>query len=84
MARGKSKRELAVVHDDLDAEMQHTTRTHGCVEIRGIVGNTQRTPLDACSHVYKDLDEVPCVLDADGIARIAKRMYPVANIKGTD
>ena len=24
------------------------------------------------------------VLEAEGIARIAQRMYPVANIKGTD
>lgn len=64
--------------------MKHTTRTLGCVEIRGIVGNTQRTPLDECGHVYKDLDEVLRVLDAEGIARIEKRMYPVANIKGTD
>jgi tRNA-splicing ligase RtcB len=84
MARGKAKRELAAIHDDVDAEMKNTTRTLGGVEIRGIVGNTRRTPLDECGHVYKDLDEVLRVLETEGIAKVAKRLYPVANIKGTD
>ncbi len=84
MARGKAKRELAAMHDDIDAEMRDITRTLGGVEIRGILGNTRRTPLDECGHVYKDLDEVLRVLESAGIARIANRMYPVANIKGTD
>jgi len=41
-----------------------------------------RTPLDECGHVYKDLDEVLAVLETEGIAKVAHRMYPVANIKG--
>jgi tRNA-splicing ligase RtcB len=41
-------------------------------------------PLDECAHVYKDLDEVLAVLEAEGIARVAHRLYPVANIKGAD
>lgn len=32
----------------------------------------------------KDLDEVLRVLETQGIARVANRLYPVANIKGTD
>jgi len=84
MARGKAKRELADIHDDIDNEMRHIRRNLGGVEIEGIVGNTQRTPLDECGHVYKDLDEVLNVLETEGIARVAHRMYPVANIKGTD
>ena len=40
--------------------------------------------LDECGHVYKDLDEVLSVLETEGIARVANRMYPVANIKGAD
>ena len=84
MARGKAKRELAEIHDDIDAEMREITRTLGGVEVKGIVGNTRRTPLDECGHVYKDLDEVLAVLETEGIARVAHRMYPVANIKGTD
>ena len=40
--------------------------------------------LDECGHVYKDLDEVLKVLETEGIARVAHRMYPVANIKGAD
>ena len=59
-------------------------RVCGGVTIEGIVGNTKRTPLDECGHVYKDLDEVLGVLEAEGIAQVAHRMYPVANLKGTN
>ena len=38
----------------------------------------------SAAHVYKDLDAVLAVLEAEGIARVAHRLYPVANIKGTD
>jgi tRNA-splicing ligase RtcB len=84
LSRGKARRELAVRHDAIDAEMREVKRTLGGVEITGIVGNTKRTPLDECAHVYKDLDQVLAVLEAEGIAEIAHRLYPVANIKGTD
>lgn len=84
MARGHAKRELARIHDDIDGEMRDIVRTLGGVPIRGVVGNTRRTPLDECGHVYKSLDEVLRVLEAEGIARVAQRMYPVANIKGMD
>ncbi len=48
------------------------------------MGSHDTTPLDECAHVYKDLDEVLAVLEVNDIARIAHRLYPVANIKGTD
>jgi tRNA-splicing ligase RtcB len=84
MARGRAKRELGSLQDDIDREMRTITRTLGGVSIRGIVGNTAHTPLDECGHVYKDLDAVLQVLEDEGIARVARRLYPVANIKGTD
>lgn len=91
LGRGEAKRELESMHDEIDAEMRSIERTfgadadgHGGVVIRGIVGNTERTPLDECGHVYKDLDEVLEVLEGEGIARVERRLYPVANIKGTD
>jgi tRNA-splicing ligase RtcB len=84
MARGQAKRELAAIHDDIDREMREVTRTLGGVSIRGIVGNTERTPLDECGHVYKDLDAVLRVLEDEGIAKVAQRLYPVANLKGAD
>lgn len=84
MGRGAAKRSLAHIHDDIDREMRTVERTLGGVSITGIVGNTKRTPLDECGHVYKDLDEVLRVLEAEGIARVAHRLYPVANIKGMD
>jgi hypothetical protein len=34
--------------------------------------------------VYKDLDAVLAVLEDEGIARVDRRLYPVANIKGAD
>jgi tRNA-splicing ligase RtcB len=82
MGRGAAKRELTHIHDDIDEEMKTITRTLGGVEVVGIVGNTDRTPLDECGHVYKDLDEVLGVLETEGIAEIKHRLYPVANIKG--
>jgi hypothetical protein len=84
MARGHAKRELAPLQHDIDHEMRTVTRTLGGVPIRGIVGNTDHTPLDECGHVYKKLDAVLGALEDAGIARVAQRLYPVANIKGTD
>ena len=84
LARGAAKRDLAPLQGRIDAEMRGVVRTLGGVEIRGIVGNTERTPLDECAHVYKDLDAVLGVLEREGIARVAHRLYPVANLKGTD
>jgi tRNA-splicing ligase RtcB len=84
MARGRAKRELAPLQGDIDREMRSVTRTLGGIPIRGIVGNTEHTPLDECGHVYKNLDAVLRVLECEGIARVAQRLYPVANIKGAD
>jgi len=84
LARGEARRRLAVRHDEIDREMATVERTLGGVAVRGVVGNTERTPLDECAHVYKSLDEVLAVLEGEGIARVAHRLYPVANIKGTD
>jgi tRNA-splicing ligase RtcB len=84
MGRKQARRELSGIHDDIDREMRTIRRVCGGVTIEGIVGNTKRTPLDECGHVYKDLDEVLGVLEAEGIAQVAHRMYPVANLKGTN
>jgi tRNA-splicing ligase RtcB len=84
LARGAAKRSLQASHDEIDREMREVERTLGGVTIRGIVGNTERTPLDECGHVYKDLDAVLAVLEAEGIARVLHRLYPVANLKGMD
>lgn len=82
MGRGQAKRELVHIHDEIDHEMRSIERVLGGVPIRGVVGNTARTPLDECHHVYKDLDAVIDVLETEGIARLERRLYPVANLKG--
>ncbi len=88
LGRGQAKRKLEHRQDAIDAEMRTVRRSFGppdaAVEIEGIVGNTRKTPLDECGHVYKDLDEVLAVLESEGIAKVAHRLYPVANLKGTD
>ena len=43
-----------------------------------------KTPLDECGRVYKDLDAVLAVLEQEQIAKVAHRLYPVANMKGMD
>jgi len=84
LGRGQAKRDLSHRQGEIDREMREIERTLGGVTIKGVVGNTQRTPLDECGHVYKQLDDVLGVLEREGIAKIHKRLYPVANIKGTD
>jgi len=82
MGRGKAKRDFAALQSDIDDEMNSITRTLGGVEITGILTNGRQTPLDECGYVYKDLDAVLRVLEVEGVASVAHRMYPVANIKG--
>jgi tRNA-splicing ligase RtcB len=84
LARGEAKRTLEAVHDDIDREMRVVRRDFAGVTIEGILGNMRRTPLDECARVYKNLDEVLAVLEAENIATVAHRLYPVANIKGAD
>ncbi|MEO8184944.1 MAG: RtcB family protein [Deltaproteobacteria bacterium] len=84
LARGKAKHKFERLQADIDNEMATVKRTLGGVQVEGIMGNTKKTPLDECTHVYKDLDEVLAVLEALGIARVAHRLYPVVSIKGTD
>jgi tRNA-splicing ligase RtcB (3'-phosphate/5'-hydroxy nucleic acid ligase) len=84
LARGEAKRRLEPRQQRIDEEMASVERCFGGVSIEGIVGNLRHVPLDECAHVYKDLDEVLAVLEGEGIARVAKRLYPVANIKGAD
>lgn len=84
MARGEAKRKLAHKQEYIDQEMRTVQRMFGGTHIEGVVGNHKHTPLDECAHVYKNLDEVLAVLEAENIARVAHRLYPVANIKGAD
>ena len=84
MSRGEAKRKLEHKQDRIDDEMATVRRTFAGVQIEGIVSNHTHVPLDECAHVYKDLDGVLAVLEKEGIARVEKRLYPVANIKGAD
>ena len=84
MARGQAKKNLAHKQDVIDQEMATVLRSFGGIEVEGIVGNTKKTPLDECGHVYKDLDAVLDVLEANGVAKVAHRLFPVANLKGVD
>jgi tRNA-splicing ligase RtcB len=84
LARGEAKRRLEHKQERIDDEMAHVKRSFGGVLVEGIVGNQRHVPLDECAHVYKDLDEVLRVLEGAEIARVARRLYPVANIKGMD
>ena len=84
MARGDARRKLEHKQLKIDGDMRKVQRELGGVRIEGIATNHIHVPLDECSHVYKDLGSVLDVLVSNGIARIDKRLYPVANIKGTD
>jgi tRNA-splicing ligase RtcB (3'-phosphate/5'-hydroxy nucleic acid ligase) len=84
LARGDAKRKLSHKQLFIDDEMKNIKRRFGDVDIEGIAINNKHTPLDECSHVYKDLDAVLEVLTDNNIARISNRLYPVANLKGVD
>ena len=84
LARGEAKRKLGHKQQRIDEEMATVRRTFNGVQIEGIVGNHKHTPLDECGHVYKDLDAVLAVLEAEKIARVTNRLYPIANLKGAD
>ena len=84
LARGKAKRKLEHKQERIDKEMSTVRRDFAGVPIEGIVGNTNKTPLDECGEAYKDLDEVLSVLTTAGMARVVHRLFPVASIKGTD
>ena len=68
----------------VNEEMAEIVRVFDGVEVKGIVCNHDNIPLVECRYVYKDLDTVLDILDANGIARIDTRLFPVANIKGDD
>lgn len=82
LGRNAAKKKLEHKQEFIDNKMRNVERKLGGTMIRGIVGNTKKTPLDECDHVYKDLDEVLVVLEEEDIARVEQRMYPVANLKG--
>jgi tRNA-splicing ligase RtcB len=84
LSRGEARRRLEHKQQRIDDEMSRVQRTFAGVVVEGIVGNGKHVPLDECAHVYKDLDEVLGVLEAEGIARVDGRLYPVANIKRMD
>jgi tRNA-splicing ligase RtcB len=84
MARGHAKRKLEHKQLLIDKEMATVNRTFNGVQIEGIIGNHKHTPLDECGAVYKDLDSVLAVLEDEGIAKVTNRLYPIANLKGTD
>lgn len=84
MARGVARRKLEHKQQRIDAEMHDVSRQFDGVTIEGIVTNSKHVPLDECDAVYKPLDDVLQVLADNGIATINRRLFPVANLKGTD
>jgi tRNA-splicing ligase RtcB (3'-phosphate/5'-hydroxy nucleic acid ligase) len=88
MARGEAKRKLRGRDGEgqrrINAEMSGIQRTFGGVTVEGIISNHKNIPLDECGKVYKDLGSVLDVLDRAKVARVIRRMFPVANVKGAD
>lgn len=72
MSRSKAKRELNQKHTDLRMAKL------------GVVLNTRNTPLDESGPCYKDLDQVLGAVELAGLARVERRLKPVACIKGAD
>lgn len=84
LGRGAARRQFSDVQELINEEMAEVERTLGGVVVKGIATSHPDVPLDECAHVYKDLDEVLAVLVENGVATVASRLYPVANLKGCD
>lgn len=84
MARGEARRKLAHKQERINEEMNTVQRLFNGVPIEGIMSNHRHIPLDECGHVYKDLDTVLKVLEEEDIARVDRRLYPIANAKGAE
>jgi tRNA-splicing ligase RtcB len=50
----------------------------------GILLNTRHTPLDESGPCYKDLNDVLETVELAGLARVSRRLKPLACIKGAD
>lgn len=82
MGRKEAKKKLKHKQGFIDDQMKNVKRKLGGALVKGIVTNSRRVPLDECKHVYKNLDDVLSVLEEEGIAKVYKRLYPIANLKG--
>jgi tRNA-splicing ligase RtcB (3'-phosphate/5'-hydroxy nucleic acid ligase) len=72
LSRNAARRELS--QKDTDLRMAKL----------GVLLNTRNTPLDESGPCYKNLDEVLTSVELAGLAHVAKRLKPVACIKGND
>lgn len=72
MSRARAKRELDQKRTDLRMAKL------------GVVLNTRNTPLDESGPCYKDLNQVLGAVELAGLARVERRLRPVACIKGND
>lgn len=84
LGRNEAKRQFGELQELIDEDMRNVEREIAGVKIKGIAGNYDKTPIDESEHVYKKLDDVLSVLTNEGIAVIHKRLWPIANIKGSD
>ena len=85
LGRGQAKREFKDDQRAIDGEMNaHLVKCDDGTVVKGIMINGRKTPLDECGRVYKDLDTVLNVLEESKVAKVVRRLYPVANIKGLD
>jgi tRNA-splicing ligase RtcB len=84
MARNVAKRKLEHKQERIDAQMHDISRVFAGVTVEGIVTNSKHIPLDESDSCYKNLDSVLSVLEGAGVARMSRRLYPVACLKGTD
>ncbi len=82
IGRREAKRKLSHKQQYIEEEMATITRKLGGTTVRGIVRNQNKVSVDESAYAYKNLDDVLAVLEDEGIAKIDRRLFPVANMKG--
>lgn len=72
LSRGEARKTLN--QKETDARMKEL----------GILLNTRTTPIDESGPAYKNLDDVLSTVEMAGLAKVQKRLRPIACIKGAD
>ena len=81
---GRNNAKKVFQQEDVNAFMNNIKQTFAGIEVESILTNTRNVPIDESIGCYKDLDEVLESVELSDLAKVEKRLYPIAVIKGDD
>jgi tRNA-splicing ligase RtcB len=81
---GRNQAKKAFSQEKVNEYMNNIKQTFAGVEVESILTNTRNVPIDECIDCYKNLDKVLEAVELAGLAKVQKRLFPIAVIKGED